>query len=81
MTRLYRYVGENHFPPPENEGYPCRWVCVNGGRFVFGPVSAALAAKLDAQDVARTQRLALATEKRGETIRRRGLIDPWRNRA
>lgn len=81
MTRLIRYVGENHFPPPENEGQPCRWVSVSGGRFVYGPVTPALAEKLDAQAAARDARLELANKKRAETIDRRRLIDPRRNRA
>lgn len=68
MTRHIRYIGENHFPPPENEGQPCRWVST-GGRFTFGPVTPALAAKLDAQDAARTKRPTNATEKRAEKRR------------
>lgn len=67
VTRHIRYIGENHFPPPENEGQPCRWVST-GGRFTFGPVTPALAAKLDAQDAARTKRPTNATEKSGSHI-------------
>ena len=78
---MKKYVGMNHFPPPENQDKPCRWVCVGGGLYRFGPVTPALAEKLDAREAARTARLAEANVKRAETIDRRRLIDPWRNRA
>lgn len=67
MTRHHRYVGENHFPPPENEDRPHGWHFI-GGRECYGPLPAyarqspSHVAKLAANrpDVAEKRRVGIA---------------------
>lgn len=70
MTRHHRYVGENHFPPPENEGRPHGWHFVDG-RECFGPLPDVVRLSLS--------QIQKAAQSKPETVERRAEgLRAWR---